>query len=300
MNGSVDSPQPLWIGRGATNGYFKGIIDDPLIWRKAASDGEIANDYNHDSDGNGLPDTWEFKYFGSIGQNRDALAPRGDGLTLLQSYWSGYNPIDFYNGALPSLSFVGGTSQFGSAGTTLPIPLSVQVNGGQANAPVTFSIQSGNARLSLNGSTPSTSVQTRSTASFTDDQGHSHTVAQVSIVLPTNNLDNSIITASATSGEPFSSVTTSISTTARTASVNSRLLPPTNVQAVAISATRTRLSWTPSDSTQPVSIQSSQDNMRTWTWLQVVPSGQSEVILTGIQPDHLIYYRIYTGDYTSN
>lgn len=44
-----------------------------------------------DSDSNGLPDWWEIKYFGAIGQNPSA-DPDGDGLTNLQEYQRGTNP----------------------------------------------------------------------------------------------------------------------------------------------------------------------------------------------------------------
>ena len=45
-----------------------------------------------DSDGNGLPDWWELKYFGAIGQDPNA-DPDGDGLTNLQEYAMGTNPL---------------------------------------------------------------------------------------------------------------------------------------------------------------------------------------------------------------
>jgi hypothetical protein len=50
-----------------------------------------------DSDGNGLPDAWELLYFGQIGADPNADSD-GDGLTNLQEYEQGRNPVDFYNG----------------------------------------------------------------------------------------------------------------------------------------------------------------------------------------------------------
>jgi hypothetical protein len=53
---------------------------------------EKANFVNSvDSDSNGLPDWWEMKYFGAIGQNPNA-DPDGDGLTNLQEYQHGTDP----------------------------------------------------------------------------------------------------------------------------------------------------------------------------------------------------------------
>jgi len=48
----------------------------------------------YDSDGNGLPDWWELKYFGYIGVNPTALSPSGDGLTNMQEYLGGFSPLD--------------------------------------------------------------------------------------------------------------------------------------------------------------------------------------------------------------
>ena len=39
-----------------------------------------------DPDGSGLPEWWEEEYFGQIGLSAAALAPNGDGLTLLANY----------------------------------------------------------------------------------------------------------------------------------------------------------------------------------------------------------------------
>ncbi|HSS96851.1 MAG TPA: Ig-like domain-containing protein, partial [Terriglobales bacterium] len=53
----------------------------------------LATDVAHDSDQNGLPDWWEKYYFGHIGLDPNALAPRGDGLTILQAFQQGLDPI---------------------------------------------------------------------------------------------------------------------------------------------------------------------------------------------------------------
>ena len=51
-----------------------------------------------------LPIWWQKFYFGTIGQDPNALAPSNSGLTLLQTYLQGLNPNDFYNGKIPSES----------------------------------------------------------------------------------------------------------------------------------------------------------------------------------------------------
>lgn len=45
-----------------------------------------------DTDQNGLPDWWELLYFGYTGVDPNALAPSGDGLTILQKYLRGKDP----------------------------------------------------------------------------------------------------------------------------------------------------------------------------------------------------------------
>jgi hypothetical protein len=52
-----------------------------------------STDPARDTDQNGLPDWWEKYYFGHIGVDSNAAAPRGDGLTTLQSFQQGLDPI---------------------------------------------------------------------------------------------------------------------------------------------------------------------------------------------------------------
>jgi alpha-tubulin suppressor-like RCC1 family protein len=49
---------------------------------------------NYSSDGSGLPDWWEKKYFGHLGLDPNS-DPVGDGWSLLQDYEQGYNPTNF-------------------------------------------------------------------------------------------------------------------------------------------------------------------------------------------------------------
>jgi hypothetical protein len=53
----------------------------------------IATDRDRDTDQNSLPDWWEKYYFGNIGVDPEAPAPRGDGITILQSFQGGLDPI---------------------------------------------------------------------------------------------------------------------------------------------------------------------------------------------------------------
>jgi hypothetical protein len=63
-----------------------------------------------DSDGNGLPDEWEVRFFGGKGLDPGA-DPDGDGLTNLQEFQGGSDPMDFFNGEIPVLTTISGQSQ---------------------------------------------------------------------------------------------------------------------------------------------------------------------------------------------
>ena len=248
---------------------------------------------------NGLSIPWELANFGQTGIDPNAQSPAGDGNTILQEFQWGFNPFDYYQGYLPTLSVIGGGGQFGSPGTTLSTPLSIFLGGGWAyNAPVTITVTSGNALLSVNGSTASTSVQARATSTFTNAQGNTYTVAQASIVLPNIPDDTSQIVITAVTGSTNHLSTTSVTTTAT--AENGNLPPPTNFYAAPASSTTAYLSWTPVNTNQPVSIEVSYDQGVTWAFLQVVPAGQNSITLTGLTPNQLVSYRLYSGGPLSN
>jgi len=93
---------PLALGNAVGGGYgYKGQVAEVLIYNRALSNTErqsieaalTARYINADSDGNGLPDAWELQYFGHIGVDPNA-DPDGDGLTNLQEYQHGTNPLN--------------------------------------------------------------------------------------------------------------------------------------------------------------------------------------------------------------
>jgi len=104
-------------------------------------------------DSNGLSTTWELTYFGQLGINPNALAPRGDGLTNLQASQQGLDPIDFYNGVAPTLTILGGNNQNGVPNIDLAQPFSLLVSSASGtpliNAPVTVTIPLGGGLISL-------------------------------------------------------------------------------------------------------------------------------------------------------
>jgi len=97
-----------------------------------------------DTDGNGLPDYWEQKYFppGTVDPNADN---DGDGITNLQEFRGGTDPLDFYNGGRPIHDVLYG----GRAGPNDQLAMIVRRPDGSPwpNAPVDFDITSGRRRI---------------------------------------------------------------------------------------------------------------------------------------------------------
>ena len=121
-----------------------------------------------DADGDGLPDWWELEFLGTLGNNANAPAPNGDGLSLIANYLQWINPNDYYSGLLPNLQIVSGNNQNGPAGLLLPSPLTVQVTAASsgaplANAPVTFSVAGGGGQLAASSGSALASTLTATT-----------------------------------------------------------------------------------------------------------------------------------------
>lgn len=144
--------------------------------------------------------SWLQQYFGLGYLNNtnaaNAADPDGDGVSNLQEYSNDSNPIDYYNGILPSLSIISGNNQAGQLNAFLSQQLVVQVlRSGLplTNAPVTFVVTNGVNLLavSTNGSpfVPSLSLQT-------DSNGY----AKAWLYLPANSPVNVGVIAAAQSG----------------------------------------------------------------------------------------------------
>ena len=116
-----------------------------------------------DEDADGLPDTWENRFFfeEAAGPDDD---PDGDGLSNLAEYQAGSHPKDFFNGVLPTLSDPhGGTS---SPEDTLVIEVRRPDGTPWEVAPVTFVIDEGSRRISADreSSDYATKVRVRANA----------------------------------------------------------------------------------------------------------------------------------------
>jgi hypothetical protein len=146
----------LVVGNGI-GGYlaWDGGIEALHIYQKELSPAEVGGIYNRESNNDGLPDWWKEKYFYTLNVDPCAMASCGKGLTNLQAFQQDVNPVDYYDGHVPSVSLVSGNSQSGDAGATLENPLVVEITDAAGNplvnAPVIFFVTGGDGGLSLPG-----------------------------------------------------------------------------------------------------------------------------------------------------
>ncbi|HJP93501.1 MAG TPA: SBBP repeat-containing protein [Pyrinomonadaceae bacterium] len=78
---SVIVAVPVFATTGPVVITVNGVVSNGVIFSVSATD----------SDGDGLPDTWELQYFGNLSQSANG-DPDGDGLTNLQEFQQGRNP----------------------------------------------------------------------------------------------------------------------------------------------------------------------------------------------------------------
>ena len=152
------------------------------------------------TDADDLPDAWELDQFGNLDQTGNSDFD-GDGLTNLEEYANGTDPIDYFNGALPTIVIVEGDHQVGPAGSTLSLPARVRVTdqGGTplANAPVDFRVERGNGALAGAQGDPVFSIQVR-----TNELGE----ASISLIAPETRGTKSIVTAEVRAGDQNAAV----------------------------------------------------------------------------------------------
>lgn len=78
---SISAAVPTFATTGPVVITINGVISNGLVFAVGATD----------SDGDGLPDSWEIQYFGNLNQKANG-DPDGDGLTNLQEFQQGRNP----------------------------------------------------------------------------------------------------------------------------------------------------------------------------------------------------------------
>lgn len=196
------------------------------------------------------------------------------------------------NGTL-TVGISDGSSQATTPGNFLPLPISVNVNSSIIyNGMVNFTVAQGNALLTTDNSgtqTPSTTLSVPVTYEPSDINGETIS-AQAYVYLPSTASGTSIIQVTASDG----SQTASVSTTA-IALDPSTPLPPTNFSAQATSSSSATLSWTPSTTSVPTTLQVSGDNGSTWYTIGVTAPGVSVATVSGMTPDEAVSFGAFSG-----
>ncbi|HWA27858.1 MAG TPA: LamG-like jellyroll fold domain-containing protein [Lacunisphaera sp.] len=169
-------PSVLQLGNLDGDGYH-GQLAEILVYDRALTDTERAdveaaltarylNSPNPDTDGDDLPDAWELQHFGNLASYIGADDPDGDGLTNLQEYQGGTDPLDYFNGSAPVITVLtGGDGQPGADGL-LQVRITNASGTALANAPVSFAVTAGSSQLatSAGGSTLAASIDVRTAA----------------------------------------------------------------------------------------------------------------------------------------
>ncbi|WP_165920183.1 LamG-like jellyroll fold domain-containing protein [Chthoniobacter flavus] len=150
MSGTLNTPGDLWIGCDESGHFYKGILEDVKLVASAFMPAEIQAMF--DRDNNGLPDWWEVRYLGVIGQDPNG-DPDGDGATNAVELAQGSDPSDPTSVGAPLVRKTAGDGQTGPAGAFLAQPLEVTVTNSYGtplpNAEVIFSVVSGGGQLAI-------------------------------------------------------------------------------------------------------------------------------------------------------
>ena len=231
-----------------------------------------------------LPPGW-LKRYNLAGGSDPSADEDGDGSTHWQEYLYGTDPTDYYNGQMPLLTFLSGGGQWGLPSAVLAQPISVSVNGGRENAPVTFSVITGGAQLSIDGN-----ASWRDSLSLRSSAGNSPNSARVFVKLPSSASIVSTITASAGPASQRATIQTTVTT------YDSTVPKPTGLHAAALSDSAVRLTWVPADASRATSIEISRDEGASWQLYDVAAPGVGSFDIRGLSLGQHVLLRVLTGD----
>jgi hypothetical protein len=152
-------------------------------------------DLSRNSDGDTIPDWWESNHqFNPTQANNFNLDSDGDGVSDFNEFLAQTSPRDFYNGKAPFIRVISGSPQYGSPATAALRPMTVSIHRQDfslmANAPVTFLTDGAGGKIkAAAGGTPLTTIELR-----TNEEG----LATVYYTFPS--LPNTTSTVSAKAG----------------------------------------------------------------------------------------------------
>jgi hypothetical protein len=267
----VANQQTLWAGSAIGGKHsLDGLFDEIRLWNKILTSQELAAMEDADGPGgagDGLPDWWELKQFGTLSGDGTATDSDGDGISDHDEFQNGTNPDDFFNGQTPVVEIVSGNSQTAAPGEFAEYPLVVKVHHGDAaktpyaNAPVTYAVTDGS--LALADSPDPNALHYGSVERRTGMLGKTYdTYAQV----PATTSTLRSITVTAGTGTP---VTFTI------LSNNPNVAPsaPTNVQLSRLDNGDLLMSWQDNaDNEDSYIVERSDDNGLTWVQVATAPA----------------------------
>ena len=270
------------IAVAAAQGYSMALKSDGTIWawgQVGPHLGVVAQDSVltprqivlglSDANANGMDDRWETDFFGNL--NQPAAGDfDGDGFTNLREFQDQTSPIDYFNGARPIISVVGGDNQIGEPGTFLFDPLVVEVRNstGQLliNAPVVFSVNG----LGDFGATPDDTALQRSLTARTGADGR----AAGYWYTPYHSNYTSVIDAHAGIGASSASVQFTENTTTATPPI-----PPSEVTAVRNPDGTTTITWTDNSENEDDFVLQRQNPDGTWEDVEYLDPNTTSITL---------------------
>lgn len=239
-----------------------------------------------------LPPGW-LKKFGLPLDTQWSANADGDWVSNGWEYLLGTDPADFYDGHPPALKIASGGGQWGVPGSVLPEPVIVTVDGNRYNAPLTVSVPSGGALLAKDAAGTGgwhSSLSLKTVAPIVISEAD----ARVYVKLPSMPGAVSPIHVNVTTGGISSGAETWAGV------LDPNILPPSGLTSVGVAPDGIEVTWVPSDSTRPTTIEASKDNGLTWFRVGVTAAGVFSAVVQGVTPGAPTTFRVATGGTVTN
>ncbi|MEI8340803.1 MAG: hypothetical protein WCH43_04595 [Verrucomicrobiota bacterium] len=243
--------------------------------------------FNATLDSNGLPLDWEEFYNIPAGTSGASLAPRGDGLSYLEAYQQGLNPVDLYDGHAPQLTIVDGSNQGDFPNLFLARPFKVKITdwrgNGLKNAALTYQLNSGDGMLAT--ATDGSSPLINSLVVQSDSSG----IGQAYFKLGSTVGGISVITATVGSGNQ----TSQVSFSASVGDINQApAAPPIPVVTLQNGDTEAVTQWVDNSNNETAFLVQRTEDGSNWELRATLPANTQSYTDYGLNPAKAYFYRI--------